>query len=272
MIPLDLEGGVAVAHYRSRFACDANRNLIVFPRQELKALFADRIISEEGIGCWHDKPLYVLQIAQDILPSENLDWVSLRVFMLQGKATLFRMLSYASQVGTWSAEHRFCGSCGEPTQSSSEHRMRFCAPCWLEFYPRIAPCMIVLVTRGDEILLARSHRYVAGMYSVLAGYAESGESIEDCVRREIMEETRLRVHRLKYVTSQSWPFPHSMMLGFHAEYLEGDIVPQWDEIEDARWFNVRDLPELPMQGSIARYLIDLYLSERLGLEPPAQPF
>jgi NAD+ diphosphatase len=147
----------------------------------------------------------------------------------------------------------------------------YCRDCDLRAYPRISPSMIVLITRGDEVLLARSPRFVTGVYSTLAGFAEPGESAEDCVHREVMEEVQVRVRNIQYKGSQCWPFPHSMMLGFHAEYDSGDIVPQVDEIEDAQWFSVHDMPPLPASRSIARYLIDLYLAQRLGLAEPVLP-
>ena len=146
-----------------------------------------------------------------------------------------------------------------------------CDACESQHYPRLSPSMIVLVTRGDEILLARSPRFVAGVYSTLAGFVEPGESVEHCVAREVREEVGLEVRNLQYLGSQGWPFPHSLMLGFHAEYAGGEIVMQADEIEDARWFRVDDLPPLPAPRSIARYLIDLYVARRLGLPEPMLP-
>jgi len=131
--------------------------------------------------------------------------------------------------------------------------------------------MIVLVSRGDEILLARSPRFVSGVYSTLAGFVEAGESVEQCVAREVREEVGVEVRNLQYLGSQGWPFPHSLMLGFHAEYAGGEIVMQADEIEDAQWFDVHRLPPLPAPRSIARYLIDLYVARRLGLPEPVLP-
>ncbi|HCP57085.1 MAG TPA: NAD(+) diphosphatase, partial [Pseudomonas sp.] len=143
--------------------------------------------------------------------------------------------------------------------------------CAVHHYPRLSPSMIVLVTRGDEILLARSKRFVTGMYSTLAGFVEAGESVEQCVHREVLEEVGVRVQNLQYLGSQGWPFPHSLMLGFHAEFAFGDIVMQEDEIEDAQWFSVHDLPPLPASRSIARFLIDVYVARRLGLPEPVLP-
>ncbi len=139
-----------------------------------------------------------------------------------------------------------------------------CEQCATRQYPRLSPSMIVLVTRGDEILLARSPRFAPGVYSTLAGFVEPAESVEQCVIREVREEVGLEVGNLRYQGSQSWPFPHSLMLGFHAEYVGGEIVPQPEEIEDARWFALDALPPLPKPGSISRYLVDLHLARRSG--------
>lgn len=146
-----------------------------------------------------------------------------------------------------------------------------CPSCQVHHYPRLSPSMIVLVTRGDELLLARSPRFVTGVYSTLAGFVEPGESVEACVAREVREEVGVEIGRIQYIASQNWPFPHSLMLGFHAEYRSGEIVPQPGEIEDARWFPLDALPPLPAPRSIARYLIDLHVARKLGLAEPVLP-
>ncbi|WP_256663524.1 NAD(+) diphosphatase [Pseudomonas sp. C27(2019)] len=260
--------GLAVAHYKMGFLGDQRSQL--FPRQWLREQLAEHILVEQGIGHLNGEPVFVFEVDTPLeLP--NLQWHSMRHFMLEGRMPLFRLLAFASQIGTWAREHRFCGACGQPMQQAVGHRMMQCTPCRLQNYPRLAPCMIVVVTRGDEILLGRSPRFVSGMYSALAGYAEPNETIEQCVEREVREEVSLEVKNIRYIGSQNWPFPHSLMLGFHAEYKSGDIVPEPEEIEDARWFSVHDLPPLPAQHSIARYLIDLYVAQRLGQTEPVLP-
>ncbi len=262
-----LPGGWAVARCAQGFAFDANG--VLFPREWLKKQGLD-VLAEHGIGHFDGEPVYLLELhgPADI---EGVQWQGLRQFMMQGDFAIYQLLAYAAQIGTWAREHRFCGSCGQPMNQIHWERAMYCQPCDLRSYPRISPSMIVLITRGDDILLARSPRFVTGVYSTLAGFAEPGESAEDCVRREVMEEVQVTVRNIRYMGSQCWPFPHSMMLGFHAEYESGDIVPQADEIEDAQWFNVHDLPPLPASRSIARYLIDHYVAERLGLPTPVLP-
>ncbi|WP_313739704.1 NAD(+) diphosphatase [Pseudomonas sp.] len=265
--PRTTTGGLAVARSPEGFLLKDEQAL--FPRQWL----ADRglnVASEHGIGYLDGEPVFLLELREaTALPGCR--WQGLRQFMLEGDFLLYKVLGYAAQIGTWAREHRFCGSCGQPTVQVRGERAMHCEACGLRHYPRISPSMIVLITRGDEILLARSPRFVAGVYSTLAGFAEPGESAEDCLEREVFEEVALQVRNIQYVGSQCWPFPHSMMLGFHAEYAGGEIVMQPDEIEDARWFDIRDLPPLPAGRSIARYLIDLYVARRLGLPEPVLP-
>lgn len=261
--------GFALLHCQQRFLQQADGGMF-WPLASLEQRFSPWLLDIQGIGYLDGQPVFLYELTERP-DDEQWQWVSLRSQLGHESADWFGMLSYASQIGVWSRQHRFCGSCGQPMQSSTEHRMRYCQPCGLQQYPRLSPCMIVLVTRGDEVLLARSPRFVSGLYSCLAGYAEPGETMEGCVHREVYEETRIRVHNLRYVTSQNWPFPHSMMMGYHAEYLEGEIIPQEDEIEDARWFKIHQLPLLPLSGSIARYLIDLHLHERSGSSKPVLP-
>jgi NAD+ diphosphatase len=162
----------------------------------------------------------------------------------------------AIQLLQWDRTHRFCGACGTPTERLAGERARRCPACQLSAYPRIAPAMMCLVTRGDEILLARNVNFPPGRYSALAGFLEAGESIEDAVHREVREEVGIEVSNLRYFASQSWPFPHSLMIAFTAEYAGGELTPNRIEIAEAEWFSKDRLPQLPPRVSIARALID----------------
>ncbi|WP_028237847.1 NAD(+) diphosphatase [Stutzerimonas azotifigens] len=258
-------GGWAVVHCRQQFLSDPNG--VLFPRDWLRRLELP-VASEHGLGYFDGDPVYLLELT-DTAEVPGAHWQGLRQFMLQTPDNdLFRMLGYAAQIGTWASQHRFCGRCGGPMTQHPGERAMHCAACGLHQYPRISPSMIVLVTRGDELLLARSPRFAPGVYSTLAGFVEPGESVEQCVEREVREEVGVAVRDLRYRASQGWPFPHSLMLGFHATYDSGEIVPQPEEIEDARWFGLDALPALPPPRSIARYLIESYLAERQGREPP----
>ncbi|GAB3376539.1 NAD(+) diphosphatase [Azotobacter armeniacus] len=228
------------------------------------------VIVEHGLGSRDGEPVRLLELES---PTEvtGCSWQSLRQLMLESDIETFRLLGYAAQIGTWARQHRFCGSCGAPMELLPGERAMHCPRCEEQHYPRLSPSMIVLVTHGDEVLLARSPRFASGIYSTLAGFVEPGETVEQCVVREVREEVGVEIRKPKYIASQSWPFPHSLMLGFHAEYAGGEIVLQPEEIEDARWFGLADLPPLPSTYSIARYLIELYRAQRLGLGEPPLP-
>jgi NAD+ diphosphatase len=176
---------------------------------------------------------------------------------------LLALAARAFQIVDWDETHRFCGRCGTPTRAKADERAKQCPSCGLVAYPRVTPAMMVLVTRGREILLARAHRFPPAMFSALAGFVEPGETIEDCIRREVREEVGVEVGRLEYFASQSWAFPHSLMIAFTAEYAGGEVHPDDAEIAEARWFAVDAVPKLPPSVSIARRLIDATV-ERLA--------
>ena len=194
----------------------------------------------------------------------DLNYEALRPVLVQLDSQGFIPVSAAMQVLDFMEEHRFCGRCGAETTASVSDRGRHCAPCRLTQYPRISPCVIVLITRGDEILLARAPRFVEGMYSTLAGFVEAGESAEHACHREIQEEVGVRIKTPVYQGSQSWPFKHSLMLGYWAEWESGEIEIDGEEIVDAQWFHIEKLPKLPPHASISRGMIDAYISQRLS--------
>jgi NAD+ diphosphatase len=185
-------------------------------------------------------------------------------FALAGLRSLFlrvpeRLLAVAArgfQVVEWDRTHRYCGRCGRPTRDKPGERAKECEACGYVAYPRISPAMMVLVTRGRDLLLARANRFPGAMYSALAGFVEPGETIEDCVHREVREEVGIDVDGLHYFASQSWAFPHSLMIAYTARYAGGELRPDPGEIADVRWFAADALPDLPTPLSIARLLID----------------
>lgn len=204
----------------------------------------------DGVDCWALK-----------LEAAPAGWrgTPLRAAMMAFPAPLMALAGRAAQVLEWDRAHRFCGVCGTPTVLAEHERGRRCPACGHTAYPRVSPAMMALVWRrsdaGAELLLARSPHYAKGMYSALAGFVEPGESIEDCVVREVAEEVGVRVADLQYYGSQSWPFPHSLMVAFTARWVDGGIVRQEDEIEDARWFALDALPNIPPRFSISGHLI-----------------
>jgi NAD+ diphosphatase len=169
---------------------------------------------------------------------------------------LMALAARAFQVVDWDATHRYCGRCATAMRDRDGERARECPACGLVAYPRVSPAMMALIIRGREILLARAPRFPGAMYSALAGFVEPGETIEDCVRREVREEVGVEVDDLRYFGSQSWAFPHSLMIAFTARYAGGELQLDPNEIADARWFAIDALPDLPSPMSIARRLID----------------
>lgn len=177
---------------------------------------------------------------------------------------LFVAAGAATQLVEWAATNRYCGRCATPMVPSTEDRSMRCPACDLRAYPRIAPAVIVLVRRGDEALLARNARFPLPFYSTLAGFVEVGETLEQTVAREIREEVGVEVKDVRYFGSQPWPFPHSLMVGFMAEWAGGELRPDPQEIAEAGWFRPDALPLVPPPLSIARRLIDAWCAEVLG--------
>lgn len=165
----------------------------------------------------------------------------------------------AFQLAEWDRTHRYCGVCGTPTERLAEERARACPRCAHRAYPRHSPAVIMRITRGDEVLLGRSSHFPPAMYSTLAGFVDVGESAEAAVRREVREEAGIEITEPQWFGSQSWAFPHSLMLGFTAEWASGEVVPDLTELEDVQWFTRERLPVLPPPSSIARRLLDDWL-------------
>ena len=211
----------------------------------------------DGVPC--------VSIALDVgvEPPDGLAAAGLRSFFHRLPDPLLSIAARAFQVADFDRSHRYCGRCGARTRDRDGERAKECPACGLVAYPRVSPAMMTLVTRGRELLLARSARFAPGVYSALAGFVEPGETIEDCIRREVREEVGVEIGEPVYFASQSWAFPHSLMIAYTAEYAGGAIRLDDAEIEDARWFSLDALPKLPPAVSIARRLIDA-TAARLG--------
>ena len=213
-----------------------------------------------------DTPLVIAELKPDChLPD---DWIEVAprqalFSMVEGKAEGIELLR-AFHIAQWRRESAFCGSCGNKNLDDPTELARVCPHCARREYPRIAPAMIVLITNDEgKALLAHNRNFTAGMYSLISGFNDAGESLEQTVIREVWEEVSLEIKDLRYVNSQPWPFPHSLMLGFTARHAGGNISVDGVEIEDARWFDRDNLPLIPNVGSLSRYLINLWLEGKI---------
>lgn len=205
------------------------------------------------------------EVAVEVEAPAGWRWSDLRSLYGRIDERLYALAGRAVQIVDWDRTHQYCGRCGAPTRARTEERSRECPSCGLVAYPRLAPALMALVRRmPDEILLARSPRFAPGMFSALAGFAEPGETLEQCLHREVFEEVGLRVKNLRYFASQPWPFPHSLMIAFICDWAEGEISPDPVEIAEAKWFKIAGLPQLPQPISIARRLIDAAVAEMGG--------
>jgi NAD+ diphosphatase len=203
----------------------------------------------QGIHCYAaDLDKITENISGELMPVRSL-------FSLAGAEEIY-LAGRAIQLLDWQKNHRYCGKYGAHTVIKAGQFAMSCPACGLVAYPRISPAVMVLISRGDELLLARSPRFRPGIYSALAGFVEAGETLEQCASREVLEEVGITITNLRYFRSQSWPFPDSLMVAFFADYVGGIINPDPSEIEDAKWFSRGALPALPEPVSLARQLID----------------
>lgn len=213
------------------------------------------------IGSLNGHTCFAAEAGPDAEPPDGMTFRDLRSLFSGIEEDFFRMAGRAKQIVGWHATHRFCGRCGGETAPMTEELAMKCTRCGMIHYPRLSPAIIVLVRDGERLLLARSHGFPAGLYSVLAGFVEPGESIEEAVRREVREEVGVEVRNLRYFGSQPWPFPNSLMIGFTAEYAGGELRIDPQEIEDAGWYEIGRFPSLPPRFSIARTMIEDFVNQ-----------
>lgn len=212
-----------------------------------------------SLGYFSDFPAYAVSIPENTEPPRGCSFAGLRSLLQLLSEEAASLAGRSCQLVHWDATHRFCGRCGTPTRPAEGETAKECPRCGLLSFPRISPAIIVAVVQGSRILLVQTHRHTGGVYSNVAGFVEPGETLEEAVERELDEEVGIRVRDIRYHASQPWPFPHSLMVGFSAEYAGGDLRICEKEIVDARWFDADDLPPIPGPHTIARRLIDLVL-------------
>lgn len=225
--------------------------------EEFGLSFADgyRLGPLNGVDC------YALSATGEGEPPRGMDYLGLRKLFGVLDDTRYDMAVKALAILNWDRAYRFCSACGSPLRRHETILAKVCEACGSTMFPRISPAVIVLVERQEKILLARASRFAENLYSVLAGFAEPGETLEDTVRREVREEVGVEVSDIRYFGSQPWPYPDSLMIGFTASWAAGEIATDDDEITEARWFTADDLPKIPDRLSISRSLIDWFVDK-----------
>lgn len=218
------------------------------------------------LGLDGSDPVWAARASDGVEPPTAAQWVNLRALYGSIPEQDWALAGRASQIVNWDRDHRFCGRCGTETRLHDSDRARVCPACELMSYPRLTPAVIVLVEREDgRALLAWGRQFPGRFYSALAGFVEPGESLEECVEREVKEEVGIDVADIAYFGSQPWPFPHSVMIGFTARHRSGEIVPQESEIVEADWYHHEELPPVPRGGmSIAGWLIEDWVTRQRG--------
>lgn len=216
-------------------------------------------IRKQYLGTLDGIPCHSAELTADVSAPEGMAFRGLRELFGLLEENLFWVSGYANQIVNWDRTHQYCGRCGAPTEDKPNERAKVCPQCGLTNFPRISPAIIVAVIKGNEILLTHAARFAPELYSVVAGFVEPGETLEECVRREVKEEVGIEVKNVSYFGSQSWPFPNSLMVAFTADHAGGKITIDETEIVDAGWFRADSLPRIPDRASISRRLIDWFV-------------
>ena len=255
------ESSISIVLRNQEFLTSKNSEFLIFEEDDLKWSEME-MVNKQFIGYLNEKPCNILEVTHDSKLDDDLILTPLRNLLGRIPDSLFTVCSRSLQLSEWKRNNQFCGICGKNMRMHETERAMFCECNSALVYPKISPCIIVLVTKGEELLLAHNKNFPGTFYSTLAGFIEAGESAESAIHREIFEEVKVRVQNIKYFGSQSWPFPSQLMLGYHAEYLEGEITPDGEEIDLADWFHYKDLPNVPTGNiSISGQLIESYIEE-----------
>ncbi len=244
-----------------KFLCTASGQIATLSHEDMKCLELEL----------HVKHALKSQRAEDFVANvafkeiPGFHWRGLRSLVESVSEEDFQTAGRALQILRWHFDHQYCGRCGKPTEQHSRDFAKVCVSCKLDFYPRLSPCIITLITRGDECLLAWHTRSKEEKYSCLAGFIEMGESPEQTLTREVKEEVGVSVANIRYIASQPWPFPGQLMLGYFADYAGGEIKVDDEEIQAAYWYRYDELPKIPPASTISGRLIRTFVQERQSI-------
>ena len=209
-----------------------------------------------GRDCWS------IELGEEAEAPAGMAFQGLRALYGRLEERRYALAGRAAQIVAWDRDHQFCGRCGTASEPVPGERAKRCPRCGLTSFPRLSPAVIVLIERGETILLARGRQFPEGFYGIIAGFVEPGESLEEAVRREVREEVGLEIAEVRYFGSQPWPYPHALMIGFTAAHAGGELRLDERELAEAGWFGVDDLPRVPPKLSIARRLIDAWAARQ----------
>ncbi|MDD5143805.1 NAD(+) diphosphatase [Methanoregula sp.] len=232
---------------------------LLFSRDRIDAV--REIVRSQYLGHRNGVACYAMEVREDPAVPGSAFYPDIRALHLILSDNELALAALAVRIIAFDRTTRFCGQCGSETRQSKEERAKVCDSCGQVTYPRMSPAIIVVIRKDDQILLARSPRFPPGFHSVLAGFVAPGENLEEAVRREVKEEVGIEITNIRYLGSEPWPFPDSLMIGFVVDYAGGEIAIDNNEIVSAGWFDRESLPDIPKRISIARALIDWWLAE-----------
>ncbi len=233
--------------------CSSDLHVPLFNRPE-DAGFSP--LRRQYLGLLDGKPCFSAELLPNVRAPEGTEFMNLRAAYGVLDEDIYLIAGKAVQLVNWDQTHQFCGRCGRPTEYVPGERARKCPACGFMSFPRLSPATITAVLKGKQLLLTQYSSFRGNMRTIVAGFVEPGETLEECVHREVFEETGIRIKNPRYLGSQPWPFPNSLMIGFIADYESGEIKVDGVEIAAADWFDLDKLPDLPPELSIARKIID----------------
>jgi len=255
------ESGVSIILRNQEFLTTKTSEILIFEDDDLKWSEME-FTHKHFLGYLDNRPCFVSCLEDSSKLGDGMMLSPLRNLLGRMPDSIFTVCSRSLQIDNWFISNQFCGTCGKGIKAHETERAMICECKNNLIYPTISPCIIVLVTKGEELLLAHNKNFPGDFYSTLAGFIEPGESAESAIEREIFEEVSVKVKNITYYGSQSWPFPSQLMLGYHAEYESGEVQPDGVEIDKADWFNYQELPQVPTGNiSISGQLIESFVEK-----------
>ena len=255
------ESGVSIILRHQEFLTTKTSEILIFEDDDLKWSEME-FTHKHFLGYLDNRPCFVSCLEDSSKLGDGMMLSPLRNLLGRMPDSIFTVCSRSLQIDNWFISNQFCGTCGKGIKAHETERAMICECKNNLIYPTISPCIIVLVTKGEELLLAHNKNFPGDFYSTLAGFIEPGESAESAIEREIFEEVSVKVKNITYYGSQSWPFPSQLMLSYHAEYESGEVKPDGIEIDKADWFNYQELPQVPTGNiSISGQLIESFVEK-----------